>query len=119
MRNNEFENYDELRKLHNRHNVLNYMKTLDELTNKMIVENDLLLLRKCDGLVAVFKEPTIGTAQEIFAAWFLYRMPVYVICGEYTVHPWIAYIVKMSGGKAFKYRKEFERWLERNGLKKE
>ena len=119
MRNNKFENYNELRKLKNKHNVLNYMKTLNTLINKKIVENDLDILRRCDGLVAVFKEPTIGTAQEIFAAHFLFHMPVYVICGEYTVHPWIAYIVKESGGRAFKYRKEFERWLEQGGLKKE
>ena len=34
MRNNKFENYNELRKLKNKHNVLNYMKTLNTLINK-------------------------------------------------------------------------------------
>ena len=119
MHNNKFENYQELKKLKTQKNILKYMQGLDTMTNKMIVEGDLNLLRRCDGLLAVFKTPTIGTIQEIFAAHFLFNMPVYIIGGEHIVHPWLSYIVEKSGGRKFKYRVEFERWLKEQGLKKE
>lgn len=83
-----------------------------------IVEEDLNLIRQSDGLVSFFDRPTIGTCQEIFAAAYLYRIPVYVITGKYDKHPWIRALVSLSNGKIFKTMKEFREWLEERGLKK-
>lgn len=116
---NSFENMSELRKLTTRRQLLKYMKTLDEETNDKIVQYDLELERKCDGVVAIFTSPSIGTSQEIIAGALLYQMPVYVICGDYVSHPWICYLTRVSGGKAFKNRREFEKHLDKEGLRRE
>lgn len=116
---NEHENIFALKKLKSRKAILEYMATLTDEVRAAIVQADLDLLRKCDGIVAIFNEPSIGTAQEIFAAAFLYRIPVYVICKGYSVHPWIFHCCRVTGGKAFKTRVEFERMLIEEKLKKE
>ena len=119
FRSNKFENVDELRTLKTRKKILGYMQTLDLDTCEKIVSHDLGILRKCDGCVAVFKTPSIGTAQEIFAAHYLYQLPVYVINGEYSKHPWIVWICHESKGKAFRTKKEFEAYVTSIGLRKE
>jgi nucleoside 2-deoxyribosyltransferase len=119
FRSNTFENIAELQKLKSRKKILKYMQTLDLETCQKIVTHDLGILRKCDGIVAVFNQPSVGTAQEIFAAYYLYQLPVYVIAGEYSKHPWIYWICVSSGGNAFKTKKDFEAYVESKGLKKE
>jgi len=119
FKSNTFENISELRRLKTRKKILKYMQTLDLNICHKIVTHDLGILRKCDGIVAVFNQPSVGTAQEIFAAYFLYQLPVYVIAGEYSQHPWIYWICVTSGGQAFKTRKDFEDYLTSEGLRKE
>ena len=100
--NNEFENIDELKQLKTKKQLHAYNKTLDLARCQDIVEHDLEILRKCDGVVAIFNEPTIGTAQEIITCVLLYRMPCYVICRrEHRYHPWIQYLAYSSGGAVF------------------
>ncbi len=118
MRKNDFENVDEIKSLTSRKKVVNYMQTLSTEISEKIVKYDLELLRKCDGLLAVFNSPSIGTSQEIFAAHYLYQIPVYVICGDYTAHPWIQSIVKQSGGKAFRTKRQFTKYLDEQGLRR-
>lgn len=115
---NEFENMEELRKLTTRKKLLQYMRTLDDETCRKIVEYDLDLLRKCDALIAVFRNPSVGTAMEIFAAAYLYRIPIYVICQKYIYHPWLVHLAVRSGGEVFSSRKAFENFLEKNGLRR-
>ena len=115
---NQFENMEELRKLTTRKKLLSYMKTLNEETCEKIVTYDLELLRKCDGVVAIFNTPSVGTAMEIFAASYVYRMPVYVICRSYVHHPWIAHLCWISGGQAFTSRKAFEQFLATKGMRR-
>ena len=119
FKNNTFENVEVLVTLKSEAKMIRYMKQLDFDTCTKIVEYDLGLLRKCDGLVAVFNTPSLGTAQEIFAAHYLYQLPVYVITPSYLYHPWIRYIVEKSGGKSFKTRKAFENYVKELGLVKE
>jgi len=83
-----------------------------------IMEEDLNLIRQSDGVVALFDAPTIGTCQEIFAAAYLYRIPVYVITSKYYTHPWIRALVAMSNGEIFKNMFEFSKWLDEEGFKK-
>ena len=116
---NKFENMEELRKLTTQKKLLAYMKGLTTNTCEMIVSYDLELLRKCDGVVAIFNTPSLGTAMEIFAGAYLYRMPVYVICKDYIYHPWISHLCFISGGAVFKSRSAFERFLTERGLRKE
>jgi len=115
---NQFENMEELRKLTTRKKLLDYMKNLDEETCRKIVTYDLELLRKCDGVVALFNNPSVGTAMEIFAGAYLYRMPVYVICRSYVHHPWIYHLAKTSGGEVFTSRAAFEQYLKNKGLRR-
>ena len=115
---NKFENMEELKQLKTRKKLLAYMKTLSDETNEKIVTYDLELLRKCDGVVALFNNPSVGTAMEIFAGAYLYRIPVYVICRNYIHHPWIAHLCWVSGGGAFTSRKKFEEYLTKLGLRR-
>jgi hypothetical protein len=120
---NPFKNPSEsifmLKKLKTRKAILEYMKGLTPEVCVSIVKEDLELLRKCDGVVAIFNEPSIGTSMEIFAAVYLYQIPVFVICKEYSNHPWIIECCRVSGGKTFKTRKDFEKELREEKLQKE
>ena len=76
--------------------VVKDAKTLNKLLNDLswsqcnkIMDNDLELIRKSDGIVAYFESPTIGTCMEIFVAGYIYNIPVYVITKKYANHPWI------------------------------
>jgi len=116
---NTFENVEELKSLGTRKKVIDYMSRKIGLDLSIkIVKYDLELLRKCDGLVAVFKSPSIGTAQEIFVAAYIYRIPVFVICYNYTKHPWLQTLATLSGGQVFKYKTHFEKWLHEQGFSK-
>ena len=118
FRGNKWENVDELVKLRTKRRLNAYVNTLTDDVRLKIVKYDLELLRKCDGLVAVFNEPSIGTVHEIFAAAYLYAMPVYVISRNYTTHPWIVACCKRSHGRAFTSRKAFEQYLEKKGMRR-
>lgn len=83
-----------------------------------IMEEDLNLIRQSDGIVAFFDAPTIGTCQEIFAAAYLYRIPVYVITNKYHNHPWLRALVFMSSGGLFRNMFDFSKWLEDEGLRR-
>jgi len=43
---------------------------------------------------------------------YVYRIPVYIIAGNYTFHPWLVTMANESKGKIFKSRKEFERFIK-------
>jgi nucleoside 2-deoxyribosyltransferase len=81
----------------------------------LIVEDDLQMIRKSDGLVAEVNDTRIGTPMEIIMAYRIFKIPVYVITRKYNNHPWI----KKHSTKIFKNRKEFEQFVEKEfGLKK-
>lgn len=120
FRNNKWENIAELRKLKSRKKVIEYMnERLTPDINRKIVKYDLKLLRQCDGIVAVFNEVSVGTVQEVFAAWYLYNMPVYIINNKYENHPWLQEIIRLSGGEMFKTRRAFEKYLDNEKLRRE
>lgn len=80
-----------------------------------IVEGDLKMIRKADGLVALIKSTSLGTSMEIIMAARVYSIPVYIITTNYGFHPWVRYLA----AKVFKSRKEFEKFVkEEFGLKK-
>jgi nucleoside 2-deoxyribosyltransferase len=84
---------------------IEYFKTRDT-TN--LVEDDLRMIRKSDGLVAFLGEKRmIGTPMEIMYAARILRIPVYVITADYAYHPWI----KKFATKIFCNAREFERWI--------
>ena len=96
-----------------------YMKSwsLDKCSG--IVENDLSLIRKSDGIVAYFETPSIGTSQEIIMAALVYRVPVYIITNDCLYHPWIRYLADISNGGLFRNRTEFKRFVEKKWGRKE
>ena len=72
-----------------------------------IVEGDLTLIRKSDGIVTQIKCPSIGTSMEIIMAAHIFHVPVYVITKKVGYHPWIKYFATY----VFKSRKEFEEFV--------
>lgn len=74
-----------------------------------IVEGDLELIRKSDGIVTQIKSPSIGTSMEIIMAARIYGIPVYIITERYAFHPWI----KKHATMIFNNTKEFENFIER------
>lgn len=88
-----------------------YKESWDLETCHNIVDIDLELIRKADGLFAFMLTPTVGTCQEIIMAALVYRIPVYVITKDYFHHPWIKSLVTRSGGKIFRTITEYKAYL--------
>jgi hypothetical protein len=118
FKSNTFEHVEELIKLNTEKKMFKYLQSLSEETCHQIVDRDLEMIRKCDGIVAIFSSPTVGTAMEIFAASWVFRIPVFIICGKYGAHPWLRSLAVRSGGAVFKTRVEFERYLDKEGLRR-
>lgn len=79
-----------------------------------IVEGDLNMIRKADGLVAFITSTSVGTSMEIIWAARVLRMPVYIITQNYYYHPWI----QKHATKRFKTLKEFKVFLTDEGYKR-
>jgi len=79
----------------------------------IIVDGDLDMIRKGDGLVA-YLEPSknfstmIGTPMEIFYAARVLHIPVYVITKKFSYHPWI----RKYATQIFPHRTAFERFIK-------
>ena len=102
----------------NRHEIKRKFKKLTIKECENIVERDLKSIRKCDGLISIINNESIGTSMELIMCAYVYRMPIYVITTKCNHHPWIRYLVKNSNGKIFKHLSDFEEWLTKEGLKK-
>jgi nucleoside 2-deoxyribosyltransferase len=110
--NNPNEKTDDLSAIKSNASLMRYLDSLPLDRCFKIMEHDLTLIRKSDGLVAYFDSPTIGTCQEIIMAGYVYRIPVYVITKRYYNHPWIRAIVDRSGGCIFKNRTQFKKFVQ-------
>lgn len=86
---------------------LNYLKTRSDADCNWVVELDLSLIRKSDGILA-FVEKSIGTSMEIIMAYRVFKIPVYVITHEHAHHAWI----RSNSTEIFKDKEEFEKWVE-------
>ena len=86
--------------------VKEYLKTRDSNQCTTIVERDLEMIRKCDGVVA-FVTKSIGTSMEVIMASRIFNMPVFVITDKYCNHAWI----KTHSNRQFKTKEDFEKWL--------
>jgi hypothetical protein len=104
----EIENLDNM-KFKKDKNV--YKQSWDLQTCHNIVDIDLELIRKSDGLLAHMLSPTVGTCQEIIMAALVYRIPVYVITNDFYFHPWIRSLVDRSRGKVFRNITEYKKFL--------
>jgi len=74
-----------------------------------IVNDDLTMIRKSDGLVAIVNDTRIGTPMEIFFAGSILRIPVYIITHKHQEHPWI----QKFATKIFTSRRAFEKFVEK------
>ena len=91
---------------------LEYLATRN---NSDIVEDDLDLIRKSDGILAFAQDIRVGTPMEIFFASRILRIPVYIITKRYATHPWIMELAT----KVFTNQREFEKYAkEKWGMKK-
>jgi nucleoside 2-deoxyribosyltransferase len=88
-----------------------YKQSWDLQTCHNIVDIDLELIRKSDGILAVVEQGIIGTTMEIFYAAYTLRIPVYIIAKDYRFHPWMRSLVKRSGGQIFKNITEYKEFL--------
>jgi len=117
--NNPYEKVEDFECVKSKAATKRYLKSLDMKTCKGIVENDLELIRKSDGVVAYFDSPSIGTCQEIIMAAYVYRIPVYIITRHHRWHPWLRWLANASGGQMFKTRSDFKKFVEQTWGKKE
>lgn len=115
---NPFENAEELGKITTIPKLREYQKNLPLETCHGILSRDLELIRKSDGVVAYFQTYSIGTIMEIFAASYVYRLPVYVISPNHNYHCWLRSLISLSGGEIFLTRREFARWLDSQGYRR-
>ena len=82
-----------------------YTQNLDY---KFIVEEDLRAIDRCDGVLAILTENSIGTAMELFYNSVHLSKPTYIIIEDSNLmhHPWMKYIASYP---PFKSREEFTR----------
>ena len=85
---------------------------------KELVERDLREIRHSDGILTMIKSASMGTSMEIISAGYFYRIPVYAITKTLWHHPWLRYIVAISGGEIFRTKTEFKQWLKLKGYEK-
>ena len=85
---------------------MEYLVTRDEKDCQTIVERDLALIRKSDGVVA-FVTGSIGTSMEVIMAFRVFGLPVYVISDKYYMHAWI----QVNSTKVFKDKEQFEEFI--------
>ena len=118
--NNQYERaeIEKLDKMRTRREKREFQQSWNEETCKRIVDIDLSLVRKSDGVVSYFEQPTIGTCQEIIMAAYVYHIPVYIIAGNYIYHPWLVAMASISGGKIFRNRTGFKNWLKQSNCAK-
>jgi nucleoside 2-deoxyribosyltransferase len=83
-----------------------FLKSRDYLECRTIIERDLELIRKSDGLVA-FVTKSIGTSMEIIMAYRLFKIPTYIITDKYYMHAWI----QANSTKIFKNKEDFEDYV--------
>jgi len=74
-----------------------------------IVEDDLDMIRKSDGIITVLDSPSFGTSMEIFFAARILRIPVYIITKRFSYHPWI----RKFATRIFSTRTEFELFIKK------
>jgi len=119
--NNQYERIEieKLDKMRTKKEKRNFQQAWTIETCKQIVNIDLTLVRKSDGVVSYFQQPTIGTSQEIIMAAYVYQIPVYIIAGENQYHPWLRTMATISNGKIFNTMTQFEKFVEKTfGRKK-
>ena len=80
-----------------------YAQNLDY---KSIVEEDLKAIDRCDGILAVLTENSMGTAMELFYNSVYLSKPTYMIIEDDKLmhHPWLKYIASYP---PFKSKEEF------------
>ena len=73
---------------------------------KSIVEGDLKAIDRCDGVLAIMTENSVGTAMELFYNSVHLSKPTYIIMEDSKLmhHPWLKYIASYP---PFKNREEF------------
>jgi len=91
-----------------------FMERNTEEMCEAIVEGDLDMIRKSDGLFTIITAASIGTSMEIIWAARVLRMPVYIVTKNYYYHPWI----QKHATKRFKTLQEFKQFLTDLGLKR-
>lgn len=87
---------------------------LNERDKYDVVSDDLVKIRKSDGIMAFAQDVRVGTIMEIFFAAYVLHLPVYVFTRRYYYHPWI----EKFATHVFRNLKELENFIERNYGKK-
>lgn len=92
--------------------IKEYLVTRNIKDCQTIVDRDLELIRKSDGVVA-FVTGSIGTSMEVIMAFRVFDLPVYVISDKYYMHAWI----QVNSTKVFKTKEDFEEFICKRYLK--
>jgi hypothetical protein len=110
---NEYEKVEDLKVIKTKKALNTYLNSFNLNKCYNIMDTDIELIRKSDGLVSYFESPTIGTCQEIFAAAYFFRIPVYIITNKYGNHPWLRALADMNDGGIFRNRTEFKKYAKK------
>lgn len=117
--NNPHEKVEDLSVIKSKRALNLYLNSFDLKKCYNIMNTDIELIRKSDGLVSYFESPTIGTVQEIIIASYMFHMPVYIITSKYGNHPWLRALADMNGGRIFKNRTEFKKYAKNKWREKQ
>lgn len=90
-----------------------WMKSVEKKSTG-IVDKDLALIDKTEGIVAFMQQWSGGTTCEIFYAGRVQKKPVFLITGNAGIyrHPWMVEACK-HGGKIFKSFRAFKRYMRK------
>lgn len=80
---------------------------------RFIVEEDLKAIDRCDGILAILTENSMGTAMELFYNSVHLSKPTYIIIEDSKLiqHPWMKYVASYP---PFKSREEFSKKVLEN-----
>lgn len=73
--------------------ILNFRNVITDEDCKEIVDEDINMINKCDGTLAIMSYPSPGTIMEIFWTSRVLNNPVYLFTNKYySSHPWFRYL---------------------------
>ena len=92
-----------------------YKQSWSDEACEAIVDMDLEMIRKCDGLLVFLSSNAalIGTSMEVQFAHML-NMKIFIITTNYQFHPWI----RTYATRIFNNVTEFKKYLKQEGLRK-
>lgn len=86
---------------------------------ELVAEDFNLIFYDSEWVFAYIKDASIGTSMEILFTALIANKPIYIATNKYYHHPFLRFCIYVTGGKMFKTKEGFLKFLTSRGLKNE